>query len=122
MSSQTHSIDPTHVTVDSSPVHLHVEVGGEVVTDSARALVVREKGLPPRYYVPPEDVRMNLLERTKDGAHCPYKGDWYHWNLRVGERAIANAAWTYHHTYVDGPQIKNHVAFYPEKVDVFRVS
>ncbi len=122
MPTQAHSADPTHVTVDSTPVHLRVELGGEIIADSARVLVVREKGLPPRYYVPPEDVRMKYLERTKDGAHCPYKGDWFHWNLRVGDRTIAPAAWTYYATLADGPQIKDYVAFYADKFDVHRVS
>jgi uncharacterized protein (DUF427 family) len=122
MSTQTHSVDPTHVTVDPSPVRLRVELGGQVVAESARTLVVREKGLPPRYYVPPGDVRMDFLEHTKEGGHCPYKGDWHHLNMRVGERVVMNAAWAYQHTFVDGPQIKDHVSFYPDKVDVFRVS
>jgi len=60
---------------------------------------------------------MELLERTHDGASCPYKGDWVHLDLHLGGgRTVAHAAWTYYRTLEDGPQIRDYIAFYPEKV------
>ena len=110
------SLDPKHVTVDANPVRIRVMVGSQQVAETQRGLVVREKGLPARYYVPREDVRMALLERTNDGASCPFKGDWVHLDLHLGDRTVAKAAWTYYRTLEDGPPIRDYVAFYPEKV------
>src|SRR5437016_678442 len=76
MHAQTHSVDPTHVTVDETPVHVRVVADGHVIADTKNGLVVRERGLPVRYYVPPADTKRELLVRTERGAHCPYKGDW----------------------------------------------
>ena len=116
MAQRTRSLDPTHVTVDAKPVRVRAKVGNQPVAETQRGLVVREKGLPARYYVPREDVRMELLERTHDGASCPYKGDWVHLDLHLGDRTVAKAAWTYYRTLDDGPQIRDYVAFYPEKL------
>jgi uncharacterized protein (DUF427 family) len=115
---QERSSDPSRVTVDAAPVHVHVEAAGRVVADSRRGLVVRERGLPARYYVPADDVQKELVAPTADGGHCPFKGDWTHFDLRVGDQVISAAGWSYHKTYVDGPQIKDHLAFYPGKVEL----
>jgi uncharacterized protein (DUF427 family) len=116
MTQRTHSLDPTHVTVDANPVRIRVMAGNRPVAQTERGLVVREKGLPARYYIPREDVQMELLERTDQGASCPFKGDWVHLDLRLGDSTVANAAWTYYRTLEDGPQIRDCIAFYPEKV------
>src|SRR5262245_50103792 len=93
MALRTQSLDPNRVTVDPQPVAIRVIAGDETIANTKRGLVVREKDLPPRYYIPPGDVRMELLEPTSEGAHCPFKGDWRHWNLRLGQRLIQNAGW-----------------------------
>jgi uncharacterized protein (DUF427 family) len=116
MAQRTRSLDPNHVTVDANPVRIRIMAGTQPIAETQRGLVVREKGLPARYYVPREDVRMELLERTTDGASCPFKGDWVHLDLRLGDRTVGNAAWTYYRTLEDGPQIRDYIAFYPEKV------
>jgi uncharacterized protein (DUF427 family) len=116
------AIDPNHtVTVDDVSVRLQVVIGGEVIADTERALLVRETGLPPRYYIPPADVRLELLARTGHQGHCPYKGDWAHLSARVAESELANVAWTYFRVLQECPRIHDHVAFYPDRVDAFLI-
>ena len=70
-------------------------VADRVVLDSVRAHLLHETGIPPRVYVPLEDLDASLLERTDTGTFCPFKGDASYWSLRVGERAVKDAVWAY---------------------------
>ena len=65
---------PRRIDVDPCPARVRVELGGEVVADSTRTLVMREADYPPVHYFPREDVRMDLLTRTEHATRCPYKG------------------------------------------------
>lgn len=112
-------INPAHtVSAEESDAHVVVELEGTVIAESRRTLLVREGNYPVRRYFPPEDVRMALLERDATTTHCPYKGDWSHLTLRVGEQRVENAAWTYHTVLEEFPRILDHVAFYENRVTV----
>ena len=63
------------IEVEPSPRHVVVVFNGETVADSRRAVLVRETRLPPVYYLPREDVRLDLMERTEYHTHCPFKGN-----------------------------------------------
>src|SRR5918997_1670437 len=70
-----HPRDPYHrIDVLQSSRHLKVRVNGEVVAETERPKILFETGLPSRYYIPPEDVRMDLLEGSEKTTRCPYKG------------------------------------------------
>ena len=77
------------------PRRVRARFAGEVVLDSTRGALLHESNILPRLYVPLEDVRADLLERTDHSTHCPFKGDASYWSVRVGDRVAENAVWTY---------------------------
>jgi uncharacterized protein (DUF427 family) len=109
---------PDHpITIEPSPKRVRVTFNGRVVADTARALILREARLPPVYYIPRADADMTLFGRTAHATHCPYKGDAAYYSLAVDGRASENAVWTYETPYPAVAQIKEHLAFYPNRVD-----
>src|SRR4051794_3942635 len=94
-----------------------VTADSATVADTTRGYVVHESGLPPRYYVPRSDVRATLSRGTGQGE-CPWKGSWEHVNVAIGERTIANGAWTYPTTTPVCEPIRDFVAFYDTKLQV----
>jgi uncharacterized protein (DUF427 family) len=96
---------------------IRVEVGGETIADSRRAMLLHESGLQPIYYFPPEDVRSDVLEASDRHTRCPKKGEASYFTLRVGDRVIENAAWYYPEPLADAPPIKDLIAFYWDRVD-----
>lgn len=99
---------------------LRVRLGGAVIAESHRAKVVHEKGLPPRYYFPREDVSAGALEGTGAGV-CPWKGKWRHVDIEAAGQRVQNAAWTYFETTEACETIRDHLAFYPERVDAIEI-
>jgi uncharacterized protein (DUF427 family) len=96
---------------------VRVTFNGRIVADTPRALILREASLPPVYYIPRADAEMALFERTVHATHCPYKGDAAYYSLAVDGRASENAVWTYETPYPAVAEIKDHLAFYPNRVD-----
>jgi uncharacterized protein (DUF427 family) len=105
------------ITIEPNPKRVVVRFNGRIIADTTRALTMREANLPVVQYVPRGDVDMNALERTTHASHCPYKGDAAYYSIRVGEREATNAVWTYEEPYAAVAAIKEHVAFYPNRVD-----
>jgi class 3 adenylate cyclase/uncharacterized protein (DUF427 family) len=95
---------------------MRVEFNGEWIADSRRALILHETRLPPAYYFPREDVRTELLEKTPQVTHCPFRGNASYWTLRVAGSVAENAAWSYDDPYEDGKPIRGYFSFYPERV------
>ncbi len=91
--------------------------GGETVADSARAIVMLETGHAPVHYFPREDVRMDLMRRTRHRTHCPFKGDASYWTIAVGGRTSENAVWSYEDPPPGIAAVKGYVAFYRDRVD-----
>jgi uncharacterized protein (DUF427 family) len=117
-----HPRDPFHrVDVVPSAREVRVVFAGETVARTRRALFLFETGLPARYYIPPEDVRMDRMTPTATASVCPYKGRASYWSLRAGERTAADAAWAYMDPLPECPRIRGHLCFYPEKVDRLEV-
>jgi uncharacterized protein (DUF427 family) len=109
---------PDHpITIEPNPKRVRVVVNGRVVADSTRALTLREASLRPVQYIPRADADMSLLVRSTHASHCPYKGDAAYYSLRVDGRAAENAVWTYETPYPAMAAIKEHLAFYPDRVD-----
>jgi uncharacterized protein (DUF427 family)/class 3 adenylate cyclase len=96
-----------------------VVFNGTTVADTTRALVALETRLPPATYLPREDVRMDLMERTDYHTHCPFKGNASYWTLRVGEARAENAVWAYEDPLPEAEPLRGHVAFYRNRMDAW---
>src|ERR1700684_4499524 len=109
---------PDHpITIERNPNRVVVTVAGRAVADTRAALILREAGYPAVHYVPRTDVDMAVLERTEHATSCPYKGDCSYFSIPLGGDRSANAVWTYEAPYPAVAAIKDHVAFYPDRVD-----
>ena len=95
---------------------VRVEFNGAAVADSPRALILHETRHAPVFYIPREDVRLELFEKTTQTTHCPFKGDASYWTLKVGRERSENAAWSYDDPYDDAAPLREHLAFYPNRV------
>jgi uncharacterized protein (DUF427 family) len=94
-----------------------VTVAGRVVADTRRALTLKEASYPAVQYIPREDLVMSLLDRSAHTTYCPYKGECNYYSIPSGGERSINAVWTYENPYPAVAAIKNHVAFYPDRVD-----
>jgi uncharacterized protein (DUF427 family) len=101
------------IRVSPSSDHVVVRHDGQVLADSRNPLVLSELGLPRRYYLPAQDVRLDLLEPSPTLTTCAYKGQAQHY-----ARGGRDIAWTYRDPLRDVAAIKDLVAFYNERVDI----
>lgn len=109
---------PDHpITITPSREHVIVRAGGKVIADSRDALSLQEAHYPAVLYIPRKDVDMALLERTAHSTYCPYKGDCSYYSIPAGGERAVNAVWTYESPYDSVAEIKEHVAFYPDRID-----
>ena len=109
---------PDHpITIERNPNRVVVKIAGRVVADTRDALTLLEASYAPVHYIPRKDVDMTLLERTDHATHCPYKGDCAYFSVPSGGVRSVNAVWTYEAPYEAVLSIKDHLAFYPERVD-----
>ena len=97
-------------------VRVRITFNGEVVADSRDAVRLDEGNYAPVYYLPRKDVKMERLIRTSHTTHCPHKGDATYYSVSNG-RTARNAVWSYERPLVQVQAIKDHLAFYPDKVD-----
>ena len=103
--------DPYH-RVDVRPSSRHVEIfaGDELIAETHRPLVLAETGLPLRFYLSPDEVKVPL-EPTATSTHCPYKGDARYWTLRLGDgRELTDAAWGYDEPLPESSRIAGKVS------------
>jgi uncharacterized protein (DUF427 family) len=105
------------ITIAPNPTRVVVKVAGRVVADTRAALTLREAGYKPIQYIPRGDVDMSLLERTSHATYCPYKGDCAYYSIPLGGERSVNAVWSYEAPFPAVAAIKDHVAFYPNRVD-----
>lgn len=109
---------PDHpITVTRNPKRVVVTLGGKVIADTTDALTLREASYPAVHYIPRKDVDMTALERTDHASYCPYKGEASYFSIPAGGERSANAIWTYETPYDAVGEIKDHLAFYPDRVD-----
>jgi uncharacterized protein (DUF427 family) len=98
--------------LEPTPKRIRVEVGGEVIADSRRALLLHESGQQPIYYFPPSDVRQEFLEPSDRHTHCPKKGDASYYTITAGSETVEAGAWYYPDPLPGAPPIKDLIAFY----------
>ncbi len=103
--------------LERSPRRIRAVIGGAVVADSTDAHLLHETGLLPVYYLPRQDVREELLERSDTSTHCPFKGDASYWHVRVGDEVREDAIWAYPEPIEGAPPLADLVAFDWDAVD-----
>jgi uncharacterized protein (DUF427 family) len=103
--------------VEASTRRVRVVHGGVAVADTTRAVRVLETSHPPVYYIPPEDVRGELLRPSRRHTLCEFKGQAGYYDLEVGGQTVHDAAWYYPDPSPGYEAIRDHVAFYPGRVD-----
>jgi uncharacterized protein (DUF427 family) len=106
------------VDVLPSERHIRVEVAGELVAESRRPHALFELPLPTRWYLPADDVRMDLLEPSDTVTQCPYKGTARYWSVRAGGDLHPDLAWSYPDPVPENPRIAGLICFFNERVDL----
>ncbi len=109
---------PDHpISITANPSRIVVTVHGKVVADTRDALTLREANYPAVQYIPRRDVDMTALTRSEHTTYCPYKGDASYYSIPAGGDRSLNAVWTYETPFEAMTQIKDYVAFYPDRID-----
>jgi uncharacterized protein (DUF427 family) len=106
------------ITVEQGDVPVRVEVDGVTVAETSSPWLLREGRLPVRYYLDPQDVRMELLTPTATQSVCPFKGQASYWSVRLGDTVHEDVAWSYEKPIQDVEQIAGLIAFYPDKATI----
>ena len=113
---------PNHpITITPTTGRVVVTVAGKVVADTTAALTLQESTYPAVQYVPLADVDQTLLERTATESYCPFKGDASYYSIPAGGDKAVDAIWEYQAPHDAVAEIKDHVAFYPDRVDSLTV-
>jgi uncharacterized protein (DUF427 family) len=109
---------PDHpITIDHDPKHVVVKYQGEVIADTRDALLLKEASYAGVLYIPRADVKMERLTHSDHTSYCPYKGDCSYYNL-PGDGRAANAVWSYEKPYESVAVIREHLAFYADRVEI----
>jgi uncharacterized protein (DUF427 family) len=112
---------PDHpISIEANPSRVIVTVGGRIIADTRAALTLRETSYPAVQYIPRRDVDMAALVRSAHTTYCPYKGDASYYSIAAGGDRSVNAVWTYETPFDAMTQIRDHVAFYPDRVGEIR--
>jgi uncharacterized protein (DUF427 family) len=116
----THARDPyTRVDILASSRHVRVEVDGVTVAESCSPRILFETHLPPRYYLPVTDIRMDLLRPSETVTRCPYKGAATYWSVEIDGKRYEDLVWIYRTPLPESQKIAGLACFYNEKVDLF---
>ncbi|SFU78261.1 DUF427 domain-containing protein [Halomonas korlensis] len=92
---------------------VRVVIDGTLLADTTRAIELRERGYPPRQYIPRDDVRMDLLTPSETVTHCPFKGDASYFSF--GEHK--DVAWRYQQPVEGIEMLAGKLAFYGDEVE-----
>lgn len=110
---------PDHpITITPVASRVVVRVGDTVIADTTSALSLKEASYPAVPYLPRADVDQALLQRTDHRTYCPFKGDASYYSVTPAGADGENAVWTYESPHDAVSPIKDHVAFYPNKVTI----
>jgi uncharacterized protein (DUF427 family) len=114
-----HPRDP-YARIDVYPTsrHIRISIDGELIAESVRAKALFESNLPARWYLPQDDVRLELLEKSSTLTRCAYKGQASYWHVRIGDDVHEDLAWTYREPQHDAEPVRDLIAFFDERVDV----
>lgn len=117
-----HPRDPyKRVDAISSSRKVEVVLGGETIAESSQATFVFETGMPTRYYLPMDDIRMAALKRSDTTTRCPYKGIASYWSVEAGGQVFDDIVWSYPEPLEEAPKLKNLLCFFNENVDAILI-
>jgi uncharacterized protein (DUF427 family) len=109
---------PDHpITIEPNPSRVVVSVAGLTIADTHSALTLSEADYPPVQYIPLADVDQSLLLASDHASYCPFKGDAGYYSVPAGGERSVNAVWVYREPYEAVAAIRDHLAFYPDRVD-----
>jgi len=106
------------VRIRQSDVHVEVGVDGVTIAESDRPVLLDETGLPTRYYLPREDVRMDMLRPTTFHTTCPFKGEASYWSLDLDGEVLDGVVWSYETPIPQAEAIAGLLCFYTERVEL----
>ena len=113
---------PSHpISIERNVGRVIVSVAGHVIADTRDALTLSEAHYPAVEYIPRKDVDMTLLARSDRSTYCPYKGDASYFSIPLGGQRSIDAVWTYETPYAAVAGIRDHLAFYPDRVDTIEI-
>lgn len=114
---------PDHpISVERYGGRVIIRIANRVIADTRASLVLREASYPPVHYIPRQDADMSLLTRAAHATYCPYKGDCSYYSIPLGKERSVNAVWSYENPYPAVAVIKEHLAFYPDRVDAIEIT
>ncbi len=113
---------PDHpITIEHNGNRIMVKIAGRVIADTRDALTLDEAHYPAVQYIPRKDVDMTLLSPTDHTTYCPYKGDASYFSIPLGGERSINAVWSYEAPFAAVAEIRDHLAFYPDRVDAIEI-
>jgi uncharacterized protein (DUF427 family) len=110
---------PDHpITVTPTGQRVTVKVGDRTIADTTDAFTLQEASYPAVQYLPLDAVDISVLRPSENTTYCPYKGEASYYSLVTDEGESTDAIWTYRRPYDAVADIQDHVAFYPDKVEI----
>ena len=106
------------ITITPTEAHVEVRLDGETVAETDHAVLLDETGLPTRYYLPRDDVRMDLLTATSFHTTCPFKGEASYWSAVVKGNTYDGVVWSYETPIAGSEGIKELLSFYPDRTEL----
>jgi len=113
-----HKYPDYRIDVEPNPGRVCARLNRSVIADSSRAVIVRETNLEPVIYFPRNDVLFEFAEATPHQTFCPFKGEASYWTFRCDGLTEENLAWSYEAPFDQIAQLRNYVAFYPDRVEL----
>lgn len=120
-----HPRDPyKRVDILASSRRVRIELDGVTVAESAQPRILFETSLPPRFYLPLTDVRMDLLRPSDRITRCPYKGTAAYWSVDTRPasqegRLHQDVVWIYRTPLPESQKIAGLACFYNERADIY---
>ncbi|MGB5697702.1 MAG: DUF427 domain-containing protein [Polyangiales bacterium] len=105
--------------LEDDPRIIRVLHGEVVVAETRSAIRVLETASPPAFYIPPEDVRVELRRSARSASHCEWKGRASYWSLHSGKTELYDVAWSYEQPYPEFRSIQGYLSFYPSKLECY---
>lgn len=89
------------------------------IARSSRCFRILETASPPTFYIPPVDVRVELLVEAPGNSFCEWKGAATYWSLQIEGDQIPSVAWSYPNPAAPYAALRGCFSFYPSRVDCF---